>query len=117
MLRGARVVVTGGADFVGSWLCERLVREGAHVTCVDSLVTGARENVAHLESHGLDLVRADVCEPLEVDGGVDLVLHLASPASPVHYLRLPLETLRVGSVGTVNARRAERAEESSTQVP
>jgi dTDP-glucose 4,6-dehydratase len=101
---GARVVVTGGAGFVGSHLCERLLAEGAEVRCVDSFVTGARANVEHLLHHdGFSLVEADVCDGIDAPGPVDFVLHLASAASPVHYLRLPVETLRTGSVGTTNA--------------
>ncbi len=98
---GARIVVTGGAGFLGSWLCERLLDDGAYVVCVDSLVTGSRDNVAVLAAHSrFSLVEADVSETLPVDGPVDTVYHLASVASPVHYLRLPLETLRAGSEGT-----------------
>jgi dTDP-glucose 4,6-dehydratase len=101
---GARVVVTGGAGFVGSWLCERLLEDGAAVVCVDSLVTGSLDNVAHLRARpDFSVVEADVCDGVPVDGAVDLVLHLASPASPVHYLRLPVETLNVGSLGTSRA--------------
>jgi dTDP-glucose 4,6-dehydratase len=101
---GARVVVTGGAGFVGSWLCERLLDEGADVVALDNLLTGSRDNIAGLTGRpGFAFVEADVCEPLPVDGHVDHVFHLASVASPVHYLRLPLETLASGSVGTVNA--------------
>lgn len=97
-------VVTGGAGFVGSWLCQRLLADGHEVWCVDSFVTGGRDNVAHLlHDPGFHLVVADVCEPFDVPGEVDLVLHLASPASPVHYLRMPVETLMVGSRGTTNA--------------
>jgi dTDP-glucose 4,6-dehydratase len=99
-----RVVVTGGAGFLGSWLCERLLDDGAEVVCLDSLVTGSRANIAELESRpGFSFVEADVCDPIAVEGPVDVVFHLASVASPVHYLRLPLETLRTGSVGTTNA--------------
>jgi dTDP-glucose 4,6-dehydratase len=105
-VRGSHVVVTGGAGFVGSWLCERLLGDGNTVTCVDNLSTGRRENCAHLLGHdGFRLVVADVCDPLDplVAEPVDLVMHLASPASPLHYLRLPIETLRGGSLGTLNA--------------
>ncbi|HVX53883.1 UDP-glucuronic acid decarboxylase family protein [Nocardioides sp.] len=103
-LQGARVVVTGGAGFVGSWLCERLLTEGAAVWCVDDFSTGSPEKVAHLADHpGFTLVEADVSAEIPVSERVDAVLHLACPASPVHYLRMPLETLRVASAGTVNA--------------
>jgi dTDP-glucose 4,6-dehydratase len=101
---GDRVVVTGGAGFVGSWVCERLLAQGAEVIAVDSLVTGDRRNVEHLvEDPRFTLLVCDVSSGVDVDGPVDLVLHLASPASPVHYLQLPIETLQVGSVGTMNA--------------
>jgi dTDP-glucose 4,6-dehydratase len=103
-LQGARVVVTGGAGFVGSWLCERLLTEGAAVWCVDDFSTGSPEKVAHLADHpGFTLAEADVSAEIPVSERVDAVLHLACPASPVHYLRMPLETLRVASAGTVNA--------------
>jgi dTDP-glucose 4,6-dehydratase len=99
-----RVVVTGGAGFVGSWLCERLVDLGSDVVCVDNLLTGSRDNVAHLEGQaGFSFLWQDVSEDLQVEGPVDAVLHLASPASPVHYLRWPIETLRAGSLGTMHA--------------
>jgi dTDP-glucose 4,6-dehydratase len=104
MTSEGRAVVTGGAGFLGSWLCERLLADGAEVVCLDSLVTGSRANVAALEGRpGFTLIEADLCQPLAVDGPVDTIFHLASVASPVHYLRLPLETLRTGSVGTTNA--------------
>ncbi len=99
-----RVVVTGGAGFLGSHLCTRLLGDGHEVVCVDSFLTGEPENVAHLVGDpGFSLVTADVTRGIPVAGPVDLVLHWASPASPVDYLELPLETLRVGSVGTENA--------------
>jgi dTDP-glucose 4,6-dehydratase len=98
------VVVTGGAGFLGSHLCERLVSRGDRVTCVDTFLTGREENITHLLDHSLfQLVAADVTGGLPVAGKVDVVLHLASPASPVDYLALPIETLRAGSVGTFNA--------------
>jgi dTDP-glucose 4,6-dehydratase len=96
--------VTGGAGFVGSWTCERLLDLGAEVVCVDNLVTGVRDNIAELEgSARFTFVEADVSDGLDVSGPVDWVLHLASPASPLHYLALPVETLRAGSLGTLNA--------------
>jgi dTDP-glucose 4,6-dehydratase len=97
-------VVTGGAGFVGSWLCERLLDDGLEVWCVDSLVTGRRENIAHLvHDPCFTFVELDVCEPFDVSARVHVVFHLASPASPVHYLRMPIETLQTGSRGTTNA--------------
>jgi len=100
----AHSVVTGGAGFLGSWLCERLLDEGGTVVCVDSLVTGRHVNVAHLRSRpGFRFVDADVCAGIPVDGPVDAVFHLASPASPVHYQRMPLATLRAGAQGTEHA--------------
>jgi len=99
-----RVVVTGGAGFVGFWLCARLLELGVEVVCVDNFVTGSRDNVRDLASApGFELVEQDVSEGLDVGGDVDWVLHLACPASPLHYLRLPVETMRVGSIGTMNA--------------
>ena len=100
----SHVVVTGGAGFLGSHLCDRLLAEGHHVTCVDNFLTGRPQNVAHLAEHpGFELVVADVTAGLPVTGRVDIVLHLASPASPADYVRLPIETLHVGSVGTLHA--------------
>ncbi|MGW6389086.1 NAD-dependent epimerase/dehydratase family protein [Streptomyces sp. NPDC055103] len=99
-----RIVVTGGGGFVGSHLCERLLREGFAVVCVDDFSTGSVRNVEPLARHpGFELLEADVSAGLEIGGAVDAVLHLASPASPVDYLRRPLETMRAGSTGTQNA--------------
>ena len=99
----ARVVVTGGAGFVGSHLCERLLERGDAVVCVDNLVTGSESNVAHLHDHDrFEFTRHDVIEPFAVDGSVDAVMHLASPASPVDFARIPIEILNVGSRGTEN---------------
>jgi dTDP-glucose 4,6-dehydratase len=99
-----RVVVTGGAGFIGSWACERLLDEGVEVVCVDNFLTGSSGNVsALLGEDGFTLVEQDVSAGLSVEGPVDWVLHLASPASPVHYLSYPIETMRVGSLGTMNA--------------
>jgi len=97
-------VVTGGAGFLGSHLCQELIAAGAEVTCLDNFLTGVPDNLAHLRSHdGFRLIKCDVTDYLHVPGPVDLVLHFASPASPADYLRLPIETMKVGSVGTLHA--------------
>ena len=99
-----RVVVTGGAGFLGSHLCEQLIRREHEVVAVDNFLTGNPDNVAHLLSEpGFSLVRADVTNYLFVSGPVDAILHFASPASPLDYLRLPIATLKVGSIGTLHA--------------
>jgi dTDP-glucose 4,6-dehydratase len=99
-----RAVVTGGAGFLGSHLCERLLAEGYSVTAVDNLLTGSRDNLAHLFGEpAFTFVEHDVTRPFEIDGEVDFVLHFASPASPIDYLELPIQTLKVGSLGTHNA--------------
>ncbi len=99
-----RFVVTGGAGFVGSHLCEALSTRGDSVVCVDNFSTGRRENVTQLETRaGFELVDHDVSVGLPVDGPVDGVLHMACPASPPHYLSLPLETMQVCSEGTRHA--------------
>jgi dTDP-glucose 4,6-dehydratase len=96
-------VVTGGAGFLGSHLCERLLAEGHRVICVDNLVTGNRSNLAPLAGRDdFRFIEHDVSEPLWLDGPVDRVLHFASPASPIDYLELPIQTLKVGSLGTHN---------------
>jgi dTDP-glucose 4,6-dehydratase len=99
-----RAVVTGGAGFLGSHLCERLLGQGAEVICMDNFLTGSPGNVAHLAGlPGFQAVHCDVSDFVHVTGPVDLVLHFASAASPVDYLKLPLETLKVGSAGTWHA--------------
>lgn len=106
MARGKKrtALVTGGAGFIGSHLCERLLDEGTNVVCVDNFATGSTANVAHLlERDGFRLIEADLTEPIEPDGSFDLVFHLASAASPRDYLNLPVETLEAGSLGTRNA--------------
>ncbi|HEV7725351.1 MAG: UDP-glucuronate decarboxylase [Modestobacter sp.] len=106
-VRGAReirrAVVTGGAGFLGSHLCEQLLDRGVEVICLDNFLTGSPANVLHLMEHpGFRLLRCDVTDYVHVPGPVDLVLHFASPASPVDYLKMPIETLKVGSLGTLH---------------
>jgi dTDP-glucose 4,6-dehydratase len=109
----SRAVITGGAGFLGSHLCERLLAEGHEVVCVDNLLTGSMANIAHLQERpDFHFLRHDVTLPFEIPGEVDFVLHFASPASPIDYLELPIQTLKVGSLGTHNAlgmARAKRA--------
>ena len=96
--------MTGGAGFLGSHLCERLLAEGDEVVALDNFLTGRPANVEHLLEHErFRLVRCDVTEYVHVPGAVDAVLHFASPASPIDYLQLPIETLKVGSIGTLHA--------------
>ena len=99
----ARAVVTGGAGFLGSHLSDRLLAEGYSVIALDNLITGSTDNIAHLHDHpNFEYRRQDIIQPYTVDGPVDYVFNFASPASPVDYLELPLETLLVGSAGTHN---------------
>lgn len=112
-LQPRRVVITGGAGFVGSWLCETLTDRGTAVVCVDDFSTGMPANVSHLrERQGFELVESDVSAGLDIDGPVDWVMHFASPASPPDYLRLPIETLKVGSLGTMHALELARDKEA-----
>lgn len=98
-----RALVAGGAGFIGSTLCRHLLDRGDAVVCVDNLVTGRRENVTGLLGHpAFELLERDICERVVVDGSVDAVLHLASPASPADFARLPLEIMHAGSTGTRN---------------
>jgi len=99
----ARAIVTGGAGFLGSHLCERLLADGWQVVCVDNLVTGSATNIAHLRANNsFASMQHNVSEPLYVDGAVDAVLHFASPASPVDYADHPIATMKVGTLGTHN---------------
>jgi dTDP-glucose 4,6-dehydratase len=98
-----RSVVTGGAGFLGSHLCERLLAEGHEVICLDNLDTGSLQNIEHIRDEAFDFRNVDLTDTIDVEGRVDFVFHLASPASPIDYLRLPLHTLKVGSYGTHHA--------------
>src|SRR3954447_9872876 len=93
-------LVTGGAGFLGSHLCDELLGRGHRVICVDSLETGSLRNIEHIRSPAFDFRNVDIIEPYFIDEPIDVVYHLASPASPIDYLRLPLHTLKVGSYGT-----------------
>ena len=97
-----RTVITGGAGFIGSHLCERFLAEGHTVLCVDNLITGALSNVEHLRGANFSFRSHNVSDHIDIDGPVDNVLHFASPASPVDYLAHPIPTLKVGSLGTHN---------------
>ena len=106
-------VVTGGAGVLGSHLCDRLLTEGWHVICVDNLVPGAARNLAHLKGNRtFTSIQHNVNEPLYLDGGVDAVLHFASPASPVDYADHPIATLKVGTLGTHNMLGLARAKDA-----
>jgi dTDP-glucose 4,6-dehydratase len=96
-----RSLVTGGAGFIGSHLCDRLIQEGHDVICMDNFITGRPDNVAHLIGHrSFELIEHDVTNYIYVPGELDYILHFASPASPIDYLHLPIQTLKVGALGT-----------------
>lgn len=99
-----RSLVTGGAGFLGSHLCDRLIAEGHEVICMDNLLTGRPDNVRHLSEHPrFTFINGDVTKPIEIDGPLDTILHFASPASPKDYLKYPIHTLKVGALGSYHA--------------
>ncbi len=98
-----RVLVTGGAGFIGSHLCDFLLARGHEVVCMDNLLTGSVENIAHIRSERFTFIKLDVTNYIYVAGPLDYVLHFASPASPIDYLELPIQTLKVGALGTHKA--------------
>ena len=99
-----RALVTGGAGFIGSHLCERLLDDGLEVVCMDNLLTGDMANIEHLFGHErFKFFHQDVTNHIHVPGRLDYILHFASPASPIDYLQLPIQTLKVGSLGTHKA--------------
>lgn len=98
-----RVLITGGAGFIGSHLCDRFIAEGYEVICMDNFITGTPDNFAHLVGHPrFKFLRHDVSNYVYVEGPIDYILHFASPASPIDYLKLPIQTLKVGALGTHN---------------
>jgi dTDP-glucose 4,6-dehydratase len=98
-----RYVISGAAGFIGSHICDRLLESGHQIAAIDNLITGHRENIEHLlDRSGFEFIQQDVCEPIQVAGTVDRVFHLASLASPVDYLKHPIETLESGATGTRN---------------
>ena len=102
--RKKTVVVTGGAGFIGSHLCQRLIKDGFKVICIDNLITGKMDNIQGLIiNSNFKFIQQDVTKFIDVEGPVDYVLHFASPASPIDYLQYPIQTLKVGSLGTHNA--------------
>jgi dTDP-glucose 4,6-dehydratase len=104
MKKRMRIAVTGGAGFLGSHLCDSLISQGHSVICVDNLITGNTSNIEHLMPHSnFEFVKRNVSNGLKIDGNIDYVLHFASPASPIDYYRFPVETLKVGSMGTLEA--------------
>lgn len=103
-MRRKIAVITGGAGFIGSHLCDRLIKEGFKVICLDSLITGKSENIEHLTNDkNFRFIKHDVTKYIDIKEKVDYVLHFASPASPEDYLKFPIQTLKVGSLGTHNA--------------
>lgn len=98
----ARIVITGGAGFIGSHLCDYLLKKGHEIVCIDNLITGDKGNIAHLigRNSKFTFIQQDVTNYLSIDGKIDFILHLASPASPIDYAELPIQTLKVGSLGT-----------------
>lgn len=98
-----RALITGGAGFLGSHLCDRLLKEGYHVICVDNMITCLPRNIEHLmKDKRFTLVKHDVSRHIDIDGGLDYVLHFACPASPIDYQKLPIQTMKVDSLGTLN---------------
>ncbi len=97
----ARILITGGAGFLGSHLCERFIAEGDQVICMDNFITGSPDNIAHLfENKNFKFIHQDVTNFIFISGELDYILHFASPASPIDYLNLPIQTLKVGSLGS-----------------
>lgn len=98
-----RTLITGGAGFLGSHLCEYFLNKGHEVICMDNLITGSIDNISHIKSEKFQFVKHNVSEFINLEGELDYIMHFASPASPIDYLELPIQTLKVGALGTHNA--------------
>ncbi len=96
----ARVLITGGAGFIGSYLCDRFLAGGDEVICMDNLITGSVDNISHIQNSRFSFLNYDVTNYIYINGHVDYILHFASPASPIDYMEYPIQTLKVGSLGT-----------------
>ena len=108
-----RILITGGGGFLGSHLCDRFIAEGHTVLCLDNFITGSRTNIDHLLAKPtFQLINQDITKPFEPSGSLDYVLHFASPASPIDYLKYPIQTLKVGSLGTLNSLGIARAKKA-----
>ena len=98
-----KVLITGAAGFLGSHLCDKFIKEGYHVIGMDNFITGDKKNIEHLENNSnFSFIEHDVTEYIDVEGAIDYILHFASPASPIDYLKIPIQTLKVGSLGIHN---------------
>ncbi|MCX7995060.1 MAG: SDR family oxidoreductase [candidate division WOR-3 bacterium] len=98
-----RILITGGAGFIGSYLVDYYLKTGDEVIAIDNLITGKEENIKHnLDNKNFRFIKCDVCAPPRIEGNIDLILHFASPASPFDYLRYPIETMKTASIGTIN---------------
>ncbi len=106
-------LVTGGAGFVGSHLCEYLLDHGHEVICMDNLITGSEDNITHIKNDAFQFINHDITEPIKLEGDLDYLYQFASPASPIDYLKLPIETIKVGSIGTGNALDLARSKNAS----
>ncbi|MEW6556232.1 MAG: UDP-glucuronic acid decarboxylase family protein [Elusimicrobiota bacterium] len=108
-----KILITGGAGFIGSHLCDRFIADGHYVICMDNLVTGSLGNITHLyNSKKFKFINHNVTQHIKIDGSLDAILHFASPASPIDYIKLPIQTLKVGSLGTHNALGLAKAKKS-----
>ncbi len=108
-----RTLITGGAGFLGSHLCEYFLNKGHEVICMDNLITGSKDNISHIKNEKFQFVEHNVCEFIDLEGELDYIMHFASPASPIDYLELPIQTLKVGSLGTHNALGLAKAKKST----